>query len=199
MTTESRSFSMSVLFPPLVEYPAFIVGWTSGLLYQLAASAVVVRWSHYVVHFIELISDHNITKSIVEAPIAWSKTSDTFYVTGQVINVPSIAIGIFVTVILFLGIRETSMVNLVLVIFKIVILLIFIFAGCVYVDTDNYRPFFPKNEGMAMTWPTLLLFDLIYYCRMVQCVRSQRHAEGLHVCFLRLSWLRNRFHCNAGS
>lgn len=146
-----HSVSISVMFSSLLEYPGFLVGWTSGLLYQLGSSVVAVRWSHYVVHFIELISDRNITKLIVEAPVAWSKDSDTFYATGQVINVPSIAIGIFITVILFLGIRETSMVNLVLVIFKIVILLIFIFAGCVHVDTDNYRPFFPENQGLAMT------------------------------------------------
>ncbi len=98
-------------------------------------------------HFIDLISNHNSTSRLVEAPIAWSEDSVTFYVTGQVINLPSIAITIAITIVLIIGIRETAIVNLILVVIKIIILLIFIFACCIYVNRKNYDPFFPPNEG----------------------------------------------------
>lgn len=117
------------------------------IFYQLAASTVAVGWSANVVHLIDLMSDHNATRLIVQAPAAWSENTDSFYVTGQVINLPAIAITVAVTIILFIGIRETANINLGLVIFKIIVLLIFIFAGCVYVDPKNYQPFFPRNEG----------------------------------------------------
>ena len=82
------------------------------LLNQLAAAAVMVGWSRYVVDFIELISNQNATRWIVQAPVAYSETTETFYSTGQVINLPAIALSIAVTTILILGIRETSTVNL---------------------------------------------------------------------------------------
>jgi APA family basic amino acid/polyamine antiporter len=130
-----------------VEYLAWFIGWNYALLYQLAALTVVVNWSKYVVHFINLFSNYNVTKSIVQAHWAWNETALSFYSTGQVINLPAIAITIAITLLLIWGIRPTAMVNLVLVIIKIIILLIFIFACCKYVDLNNYKPFFPKNEG----------------------------------------------------
>nr|ACI90398.1 cationic amino acid transporter-like protein [Philodina roseola] len=130
-----------------VEYAAFFIGWSYMILYQLAASTVVVAWSSEVVRFIDLISDYNASRYIVQAPVAWSEKTESFYSTGQVLNIPAIAITLAITVILILGIRETANTNLALVTFKIIVLLIFIFAGCVYVKTENYRPFFPSNEG----------------------------------------------------
>ena len=117
------------------------------MFYQLAASAVVVNWSRYVVHFIDLISDCNITTSLVKSPVAWSEELNTFYRTGQVINLPSIVITMAITILLIIGIRETVIINLIFVVIKVIILLIFIFTCCVHVDRKNYEPFFPSNEG----------------------------------------------------
>jgi APA family basic amino acid/polyamine antiporter len=130
-----------------IEYLAWFIGWNYALVYQLAALTVVVDWSKYVVHFINLFSNYNVTSSVVGAPIAWDETALSFYITGQAINLPAIAITIAMTLLLISGIRPTAIVNLVLVVIKIIILLIFIFACCKYVDLNNYKPFFPKNEG----------------------------------------------------
>ncbi len=127
-----------------------MIGWLSVSLYQIAASAVTVRWSLYVLNFIDLISNYNTTRSLVQAPIAWSEDSNTFYVTGQIINLPAIAISLAVTFILIIGIRETAIVNLIFVIIKVIILLIFIIAGCIHVDRTNYNPFFPSNQGIVI-------------------------------------------------
>ena len=118
---------------------------------QLGALAVVVNWSKYVVHLIGLISNYNVTTSVVQAHWAWNETSESFYNTGQVINIPAIAITFGITLLLISGIRPTAVVNLVLVIIKIIILFIFIFACCKYVDPKNFKPFFPKNEGKQLT------------------------------------------------
>ncbi len=127
-----------------------MIGWLSVSLYQIAASAVTVRWSLYVLNFMDLISNYNTTRSLVEAPIAWSEDSNTFYVTGQIINLPAIAISLAVTFILIIGIRETAIVNLIFVIIKVIILLIFIIVGSIHVDRKNYDPFFPSNQGIVI-------------------------------------------------
>ncbi len=119
------------------------------MLYQVAASAVVVNWSHYIVYFIDLVSDYNITTSLVQAPLAWSDALNMFYVTGQVINLPSIVITIAISIVLIIGIRETVILNLVFVVIKVTILLIFIFTCCVHIDRKNYDHFFPSNEGIV--------------------------------------------------
>jgi APA family basic amino acid/polyamine antiporter len=125
------------------------MGWLLTPLYQIGASSVVVHWSHYVVYFIGLISNYNITSSLVQSPIAWSEDSNEFYVTGQIINLPAIAITLAVTFVLIIGIRETAIVNLTFVIIKVIILLIFIIAGSIHIDLNNYNPFFPSNQGIV--------------------------------------------------
>lgn len=126
---------------------AWFIGWNYALAYQFAASTVVVTWSKYVLHLSQLISDDNITRSIVDAPIGWNETGTNFYTTGHVINLPAVAIAIAITILLISGIRPTGIVILILVLFKIIVLLIFIFTCSRYTKTKNYQPFFPPNEG----------------------------------------------------
>ena len=108
---------------------------------------MVVRWSDYVVHFIHLISDYNPTQSLIEAPVAWSEDLHIFHMTGGGVNLPAIAITIGISLLLINGIRGTTIVNFTFVVIEVIILLIFIFACCKYVDRKNYEPFFPPNEG----------------------------------------------------
>jgi APA family basic amino acid/polyamine antiporter len=101
------------------------------------------------VNFIDLISDYNVTRSLAEAPVAWSQDLG-FYATGQVMNLPAIIITLVITIILIIGIRETAIFNLIFVVIKVLILLIFIFTCCVHVDRKNYDPFIPKNQGIII-------------------------------------------------
>jgi APA family basic amino acid/polyamine antiporter len=135
----------------IVEYAAWFIGWNFALLYQLAALTVVVGWSDYVVNLAKVVSNHNVTASIVQAPVIWNEDALRFSVTGQAINLPAIVITIAVTIFLVIETRIAAMVNLVLVVIKIIILLIFIFACCKYVDRKNYIPFFPPNLGKGLS------------------------------------------------
>ena len=141
-----------------LEYFAWFIGWNYALLYQLAALTVVVGWSKYIVHLTDLISYHQVTRSVVEAPVAWNETGTNFYTTGQAINLPAIAITVAITVLLVSGIRPTAIVNLVLNIFKIIILFVFIFVCAKYVNNANYKPFFPENQGKSRTPKKIFLF-----------------------------------------
>ncbi|CAF1063738.1 unnamed protein product [Adineta steineri] len=134
-------------YASLGEYAAWFIGWNYALTYQLAACTVVVSWGKYVTHFINVVSNYNATNSLIQAPVAWDDNTQSFSVTGGVINLPAIFITIAITILLISGIYATAIVNLVLVVIKIIILLIFIFATCKYVNVDNYQPFIPSNQG----------------------------------------------------
>ncbi|CAF3845479.1 unnamed protein product [Rotaria sordida] len=134
-------------YAALGEYLAWFIGWNSALIYLFGVMTLAVAWSKHVVLLVDIVSDYNVTNMIVKAPVAWNEGSENFYVTGQAINLPAIAITIAITILLIIGIRQTAIVNLVLVVIKIIILLIFIFACCKYVDRNNYHPFFPPNNG----------------------------------------------------
>ena len=182
ITIKHELFSLS-----FTEYMAWFIGWNYALLNQLAALTVVVAWSKYIVHLVVLISGQNVTTLIVEAPVAWNESATNFYVTGQVINLPAIAITIAITFLLVSGIRSTSIVNLVLVVFKIIVLLIFIFACAKYVKRENYTPFFPQNEGKPK-----ILNGQIPCCvfRFILSVWVYRNAARIYLCFLCVHWFR---------
>lgn len=134
-------------FVLFIEYLAWIIGWDLILEYLLAAATVAVGWSGYIVHFVETVSKHNATKWIVDAPVAWSEESNSFYATGKVINLPAIAIVVALTVLLLIGIGESAKANVIIVAIKITVILLFIFACCGYTHRSNYTPFIPPNEG----------------------------------------------------
>ncbi|CAF4730296.1 unnamed protein product, partial [Rotaria sp. Silwood1] len=134
-------------YAALGEYLAWFIGWNTGLLYLFSILTLTVAWGKYVVLFVDIVSDYNVTSMIVQAPVAWNEDAERFYVTGQAINLPAIGITIAITMLLLIRIRQTAIVNLVLVVFKIIIILIFIFACCNYVNRNNYHPFFPPNKG----------------------------------------------------
>ncbi|CAF1552617.1 unnamed protein product, partial [Rotaria sordida] len=95
-------------YTALGEYLAWFIGWNSGLLYLFGTSIVTVAWSQHVVLLIDILSDYNVTSMIVQAPIAWNEDAERFFVTGQAINVPAIAITIAITSLLIIGIRQTA-------------------------------------------------------------------------------------------
>ena len=154
------------------------------ILYQFGALVAAIHWSQYVVHLFELISGFNGTRSIVEPPIGWSEGAVQFYVTGHVLNLPAIGITIAITALLLIGIRETATVNLVLVSFKIIVILVFIVAGALYIDFNNYTPFIPTNLGNAIERADLLNQCHSSPARFIRSVRYYRYTAGLVLCLL---------------
>lgn len=71
-----------------------------------------------------------------------------------IINLPAMAICIALTIALVLGTKETAWLNNAAVILKVTIILVFIFACAKWVDTANYNPYIPPNQGgNKYGWP----------------------------------------------
>jgi basic amino acid/polyamine antiporter, APA family len=131
-------------YATLGELFAWIIGWDLILEYALAASTVSVGWTGY---FTALLTHFGITLSpSLSTPTYILDASGQLQHTGSV-NVFAMLILLVLSLILAIGIRESAMMNTVIVVLKVAIVLVFIFAGIWYVNPSNWTPFIPPNTG----------------------------------------------------
>ncbi|MEW1844708.1 amino acid permease [Nonomuraea angiospora] len=116
-------------FATLGEFPAWVIGWDLTLELALAAAVVAVGWSGYFASMLASIG--------IQLPASLAGEN-------PVVNVPAILIVLLLTVILVIGIKVSSRVNLILVITKITVVLLVIVAGLFFVKGANYTPFIPE-------------------------------------------------------
>jgi APA family basic amino acid/polyamine antiporter len=117
------------------EFIAWIIGWDLVLEYAVGAATVGISWSRYFVKFLEGFNVH-LPTSLTVGP--WD---------GGVINLPAVFIIILMSLLLVKGTRESAFVNTIIVALKVSVVLIFIFLGWKYINTDNYTPYVPDNNG----------------------------------------------------
>ena len=132
-------------YATLGEALASFIGWNLLLEYAISASTVAVSWSAYVVN---LLSDFHIQlpKSFVNAPLGLD-AHDHLMRTGAIINLPAVLIVLAMTVVLYVGVRESAGANTLMVSLKVAIIVIVVIAGLKFVDPANFRPYVPANTG----------------------------------------------------
>ncbi len=119
------------------EFIAWIIGWDLILEYALGATTVAIGWSGYVTSFLGDFGIH-IPAIYATAPFSFDPTTNTWLSTGAVLNIPAVFIILAVSILLVIGIRESARVNDVIVIIKLAIILLFIFAGVWYFTPSNW-------------------------------------------------------------
>jgi APA family basic amino acid/polyamine antiporter len=129
----------------LGEAIAWIIGWNLSLEYLMSASAVAVGWSEYVVNILAEWGVH-FPKVLTNAPFDKGPTGH-LVMTGAIVNLPAVLIIAAMGWILYVGVKESSGANAVMVIIKVAVILLFIFAGLSYIDTSNWHPYLPPNTG----------------------------------------------------
>jgi APA family basic amino acid/polyamine antiporter len=132
-------------YATLGEFLAWIIGWDLILEYLFASSAVAVGWSEYLVSFLKdfgiIIPD-----KLCQAPFNHIP-GEGWIQTGSLINFPAVALIILMTVLLVIGIKESSRINNIIVFIKVIVILLFIGFGISHINTDNWTPFIPENTG----------------------------------------------------
>ncbi len=117
----------------LGELVAWLVGWALILEYAVAASAVAVGWSGYVVGLLAHLSKPVVLPAALTAgPYA-----------GGVINLPAVLISLAVTGLLVVGTKESATVNSVLVMVKLAALSAFVWFAVPAAKMTNFHPFAP--------------------------------------------------------
>ncbi len=128
------------------ELLAWTVGWALVLEYAVAASAVSVGWSGYVLGLIENGLGINFPDLLAAGP-TWSMNGfiPTPDFSAGIINVPAIIVALSVTALLMIGTTESARVNAILVAVKVTALTLFIVLTLPVLDSGNFSPFAPNG------------------------------------------------------
>ncbi len=132
-------------YATLGEFIAWIIGWDLVLEYALGAATVAISWSRYLVKFLEYYDIH-IPHYLAMSAYDTATLADGSVVSG-VINLPAVIIVFIISLILIKGIQESAFVNIIIVMLKVTVVLVFIFLGWGYINPENYVPYIPDNTG----------------------------------------------------
>jgi len=99
--------------------------------------------------------------SLVNAPIEWNTEIHKFVSTGAVINIPAIFIVLLLTGLLVRGIKESSRVNMIIVIVKIAVIVFFIVLAVWHIKPSNWTPFMPFGFGGVMTAAAIVFLAFV--------------------------------------
>ena len=135
---------------------AWIIGWDLVLEYTVASSAVAHGWSKY---FQSLLNSMGIQfpHLFSDAPFDYSPSLGTFVGTGALFDLPAVFISILITIILVLGIKESTFFNGIMVLIKLAVVLLVIILGIPYVNPENWTPFAPYGyTGVSFFGHTIM-------------------------------------------
>jgi APA family basic amino acid/polyamine antiporter len=115
------------------ELLAWIIGWDLVLEYAVGAATLGVSWSNYL---IRLLAHFGLAlpKAITSGPFE-----------GGVVNLPAIFVICLTSMILIIGIKQSSRFNAVIVAIKVTIVLLVIVLGWSFINPANHTPFIPPN------------------------------------------------------
>ena len=132
-------------YATLGKFVGWIIGWNLVLEYLAASSTVAVGWSGYFNDFMSHIG-MPIPAMFNGAPMAMHGFNE-FVATGSYINLPAVLLVAFITTILVIGVKASANFNNAMVVIKLAIVLVVIFACFSYVVPANHVPFVPPNTG----------------------------------------------------
>jgi APA family basic amino acid/polyamine antiporter len=136
-------------YASLGEFVAWIVGWDLILEYTVAAAAVAIGWSGYLVNLLE--SAGVTLPAALTAPPAM----------GGVVNLPALVVVGLVAGVLILGTRESAIANNVIVLVKLGAILLFLFVGALRLDPGLWVPFAPFGIQGVVTGAAIVFFAYI--------------------------------------
>ncbi len=165
------------------EVVAWIIGWALILEYAIGNVVLSISWSSYFVNLLEgfnihvpawLTTDPKTAKIIYEAALRDGKPVDFLAWTSApvlagyklILNIPAFTIVIFITVLAYIGIKESKRSTNVMVIIKLAVLAFIVGIGVFYINTDNWTPFMPNHfigvmQGVSAVFFAYIGFDAI--------------------------------------
>jgi basic amino acid/polyamine antiporter, APA family len=150
----------------LGEVIAWIIGWDLILEYAVGNVAVAVSWADYFKALLAGFGLHlppwlsTTLNHARETPGLFEAAPHLFGVP-IVFNLPAGAIVALLTVLLVVGVQESSRVNAVMVALKLVIVVGFVAVGAFYVKPGNWVPFAPYGLRGIMSGAAIIFFAYI--------------------------------------
>ncbi len=177
------------------EIIAWIIGWDLLLEYAIGNIAVAISWSDYLTEFMhgfgfripEFLTTDYFTafrahKEALAALGSGQALDSLSIVTREgyraweispvignihfIADIPALIIVIIITVVVYIGIRESKRANNIMVGIKLLIILVFIMIGSFYIKPGNWSPFAPHGitgvlKGVSAVFFAYIGFDAI--------------------------------------
>jgi amino acid transporter len=170
---------------------AWIIGWDLLMEYAIGNIAVAISWSQYFVRVLAGFNVHipawltmdyftaksgfeqasqllangsaslnNIDETLQNAYNAWM-TAPSLGGFRAIMNIPALFIVVVITIIVYIGIRESKRANNAMVLTKLAIILVVIVAGAFYVKPGNWSNFMPNGFSGVMSGVSAVFFAYI--------------------------------------
>ena len=128
------------------ELIAWIIGWALILEYALGAATVAISWSEYL----NILLNKSIPYEWCHSPFESLKDAAGVMHHG-ILNVPALFILLILSLLLIKGTQESASVNMIIVIIKVAIVLVFIIIGWRFINPANHTPYLiPANATPAV-------------------------------------------------
>lgn len=108
---------------------------------------------------LKAVSDQ-LSPTMIEAYSAWTGAAQ---IGGMpvILDLPALGIVFFITVLVYIGIRESKTASNIMVGLKLAIIFMVIIVGALFVNTENWSPFLPNGFGGVMTGVSAVFFAYI--------------------------------------
>ncbi|MCJ2069013.1 amino acid permease [Methylobacterium sp. J-030] len=133
--------SYTYTYATLGEFFAWLIGWDLILEYAMGAATVAVGWSGYVTSILKDVG--------IVIPAQFAHAPGTAIDGGgtALFNLPAVLIVALITLLLMRGTKESARFNNIMVAVKLTVVVAFIALGWGHVNTANWSPLIPPNDG----------------------------------------------------
>lgn len=142
-------------YATLGEVVAWIIGWDLVLEYAFGAVTVSVSWSGYLISLLHKTLGITIPDSLLvftQGPWSDPVTLSDGTLARGVWNLPASFVAVAVAAVLYRGMRESAVVNNIIVVVKTTIVVAFVVLGWAVIDKDNWFAN-PVASGLAALVP----------------------------------------------
>ena len=165
------------------EIIAWVIGWALILEYGIGNVVVSISWSSYFVNLLEgvgihlpawLATDPTTAKTVFDSAMSTGTSTegmawvDAPLIAGYklICNLPAFVIIVLITMLAYVGIKESRSSANFMVGLKLVVLAVIVAIGIFYINTDNWTPFMPNNftgvlKGVSAVFFAYIGFDAI--------------------------------------
>ncbi|XP_008798783.2 cationic amino acid transporter 9, chloroplastic isoform X1 [Phoenix dactylifera] len=153
------------------ELTAFLVFTQLMLDYHIGAASIARSLASYVISFLEIFS---VLKGHIPSWIGGGKE-----LFGGVVSINILApiLLIILTMILCFGVRESSVVNSVMTVTKVLIVIVVIFAGSFEIDVSNWSPFAPNGIKAIVTGATVVFFAYVGFDAIANSAEESKRPQ----------------------
>lgn len=154
---------------------AWIIGWALLMEYSIGNIYVAFSWSGYFTNLMEGIGLHMpaylktnylsahqafVDNNPGESLQAWN-TAPLLGSLRIIFDLPAILINVFITWLVYTGVKESRNASNTMVIIKLMIIVLVILVGAFYIDIENWTPFMPNGFSGVMGGVAAVFFAYI--------------------------------------